>query len=61
MLVPGPIERLGGDPKLDGEIVAKVLRLGLAAFFLPQPDQRRLIRAHDDSGVLAAEEMAALL
>ena len=59
-LVPGPVERLGGDAELDDEIVAQILRLGLAALFLPQPDQRRLVRAHDDPGVGAADEAAAV-
>ena len=42
------------------EIVAQILWLGLAALFLPQPDQRRLVRAHDDPGVRAADEAAAV-
>ena len=46
-LVPGPVERLGGDAELDDQIVAEVRRLGLAALFLPQPDQRRFVSAHD--------------
>ena len=60
-LVPGSVERLGGDAELDDEIVAQILRLGLAALFLPQPDQRRLVSAHDDPGVRAADEVAAVL
>ena len=47
-LVPGPVERLGGDAQLDDEVAAQILWLGLAALFLPEPDQRRLVRAHDD-------------
>ena len=43
-LVPGPVQRLGGDAELDDQIVAEVLRLGLAPLFLPQADQRGLIR-----------------
>ena len=42
-LIPAPVERLGGDAELDDEIVAEVLRLGLAALFLPQPDQRGFV------------------
>ena len=32
----------------------------LAALFLPQPDQRGFVRAHDDPCVRAAEELAAV-
>ena len=59
-LVPGPVERLGGDAELDDEILAEILRLGLAALFLPQPDQRGLVRAHDDPRVRAADEKPAV-
>ena len=38
----------------------KVLRLDLAALFLPEPDQRRLVGAHDDPRVRAADEAAAV-
>ena len=55
-LVPSPVERLGGDAELDDEVVAEVFGLGLAALFLPQPDQRRLVGAHDDPRVRAADE-----
>jgi hypothetical protein len=34
-LVPGPIERLGGDPQLDDEIARQIFRLGLAPLLLP--------------------------
>ena len=59
-LVPGPVERLGGDAELDDEIVRQVFGFDLAALFLPQPDQRRLVWAHDDPGVRAADEVAAV-
>jgi hypothetical protein len=57
-LVPGLVERLGGDAQLDDEIARQVLRLDPAALFLPEPDQRRLVGAHDDPGVGAAKEVA---
>ena len=60
-LVPGTVERLGGDAELDDEIVAQIFRLGLAALFLPQPDQRGFVAAHDDPGVRAAKKMAAAI
>ena len=50
-LVPGSVERLCGDAELDDEIVAQILWFGLAALFLPEPDQRRLVRAHNDPRV----------
>ena len=38
----------------------QILRLGLAALFLPEPDQRRLVGAHDDPGVRSADELTAV-
>ena len=46
-LIPATVERLGGDAELDDEIVGEVLRLSLAALFLPQPDEGGFVRAHD--------------
>ena len=57
-LIPSSIERLGYDAELDDEVVDEVLRLGLAALLLPQPDQGGFVRAHDDPCVRAAEEVA---
>ena len=48
------------DPELDDEVAGQVLRLDLAALFLPQPDQGGFIVAHDDPGVRAADEIAAV-
>ncbi len=59
-LVPAPVERLCGEAELDDEIVAQVLRFGFAAFFLPEPDQRGLVRAHNDPCVRPADELAAV-
>jgi hypothetical protein len=59
--LPRPVERLGGDAELGDKIVAEVLRLGLAALFLPLPDQRGFVRAHDDPRVRAAKEVAAIV
>jgi hypothetical protein len=44
-LVPSKVERLSGDAELDDEIAAQIFRLGLAALFFPQADQRRLVPA----------------
>ena len=49
------------DAKLDDEIAGQVLRLDLAALFPPQPHQSRLVIAHDDPGVRAADEVAAVM
>jgi hypothetical protein len=57
--VPVPVQRLGGDAELNDEVVAHIVRLGLAALLLPQPDERRLVRAHDDPGVRSADELAS--
>src|SRR5262245_33361260 len=46
-----PIEGLGHHAKLDDEIVGEVLRLGLAAFLVPQPQQGSLVAPHDHPGV----------
>ena len=55
-----PVERLGGDAELDDEIVAQVLGFDFAALFPPQADQRRLVGAHNDPGVRAADEQPAV-
>ena len=58
-LVPAPVELFGNSAKLDDEIARKVSRLGLAAFFAPKPQQSRLVIAHDDPGVGAADKASA--
>jgi hypothetical protein len=52
-LVPGAIELLSCAPKLHDEVAREVLRLGLAPFLAPEPDQGGFIGAHDDAGVRA--------
>ena len=59
-LVPAPIKVFGDRPELDDEVAGQVLRLDLAALFLPQPDQGGFVVAHDDPGVRTADEVAAL-
>src|SRR5262249_55805770 len=59
-LEPMPIEGLGHEAKLDDEIVGEVLRLSLAAFLAPQPEQGSLVAPHDDPGVGAADEAPAI-
>jgi len=45
---------------LHDEIAGEVLRVRLASFFSPQTDQGRLIAAHDDAGVRAADESSTI-
>src|SRR5262249_34836866 len=59
-LEPMSIEGLGHEAKLDDEIVAEVLRLGLAAFLAPQAQQGSLIAPHDHPGVGAADKAPAI-
>jgi hypothetical protein len=58
-LIPAPIQVFGCQPKLDNEVALQVLRLDLASFFAPEPQERSLIVAHDYPGVRAADERAA--
>ena len=60
-LVPGAVELLGGGPELHDEVAGQVLRLGLAPLLAPKADQGGFIAAHDDPGVRAADERAAIL
>jgi hypothetical protein len=57
-LVPGPVELLGCGPELNDQVAGQVLRLGLTA--LSELDQGRLVAAHDNPGVRAANEGAAV-
>jgi hypothetical protein len=59
-LIPSPVDRFGGDAELDDKIVAEIVRLDFAALFLPQPDQGRLVWAHNHPSVRAADEPAAV-
>jgi hypothetical protein len=59
-LVPAPVQILGGQAELDDEVTGEVLWFHLAAFFSPESKKRRLIAAHDDPGVRAADEAAAI-
>jgi hypothetical protein len=59
-LVPGAIELLGGGPELHDEVAGQVLRLGLATLLAPEAEQDRFVAAHDNPGVRAADEGAAV-
>ena len=60
-LVPSAVELFGCGPELHDEVAGQVLQRGLATLFAPQPEQRGLVAAHDDAGVRAADERAAIL
>ncbi len=59
-LVPGAIELLGDGPELHDQVAGQVLRLGLAPFLLPEANKGRFVIAHNDPGVRAADEGAAV-
>ena len=59
-LVPVPVEVLGHGAELDDQVVRQVLGLDLAALFPPEPEQGGFIVSHDDPGVRAADEGAAV-
>src|SRR5262245_37053806 len=60
LLEPAPIERLGGRPKLDEEVIRVIWRLRLAALLSPKAQQRVLIVAHDHPGVRSANKSPAV-
>ena len=59
-LVPGAVERFRGGPKLHDEVAGNVLRFNLAPLLAPKADQSRLVAAHDNPGVGAANEGAPI-
>ena len=59
-LVPVPVEVLGHGAELDDQVAREVLGLDFAALFPPEPEQGGFVVAHDDPGVRAADEGAAV-
>ena len=57
-LVPAPVEVLGDRPELNDEVVGEVFRFDLASLLAPEPNEVRLVIAHDDAGVRAADEIS---
>jgi hypothetical protein len=51
---------LGGQTELNHEITRQVLGLDLAAFLPPKAEEGAFIVAHDDPGIRAADEIAAI-
>src|SRR6516165_8183753 len=58
--VPGPVQLLRDAAELDDEVLAQVFWFGLTPLFTPEPDESRLVIAHDDAGVGAAYERATI-
>jgi hypothetical protein len=58
-LVPGAIELLGCLAELHNKVAGQVLRVGLAAFLAPQPNQGGFITTHDDPCVRTADEKSS--
>jgi hypothetical protein len=50
-LVPLPIEALSREPELHKQVLRIIWRLRLAPLFSPEPEERRLIPAHNDPRV----------
>src|SRR5262249_6849544 len=59
-LVPGPIEVLGHGPELHDQVAGEILRWRFPALLAPEPDEGCLFVAHNDAGVRAADEGAAV-
>ena len=58
--VPGPIQLLCDAAELDNEVLAQVFWFGLTPLLTPEPDEPRLVIAHDDASVGAAYERATI-
>ena len=59
-LVPPSVQLLRSQAELNNEVPRQVLPLDLAAFFTPKSDKGNLIMAHDNSGIRATDEIAAI-
>jgi hypothetical protein len=51
---------LGDRAELDDEVLAQVFWFGLTPLLTPEPDEPRLVSAHDDASVGAANERATI-
>ncbi len=60
-LIPAAVEVLGDAAQLHDQVFGEILRLEFAALLPPQPHELRLIMAHDDAGIGAADESAAVV
>jgi len=60
-LVPVPVQVLCGPAELDHQVFREILRRKFSALFAPQSDEIGFILTHNDAGVRAANERAALM
>ncbi len=60
LLVPVPVQMLGHRAELDQEVAGQVLGFDLAPLLPPEAEQRRLVIAHDDPGIRAADKGATV-
>ena len=59
-LVPMPIQVFRGPAELDHQVFGEILWFKFPALFPPQSDKIGFILAHNDAGIRAADERAAL-
>src|ERR1700730_17278979 len=59
-LVPMTVESFCCGTKLNDEVAGEVLRLSLAAFLAPQPQQGSLVAPHNYPGIGTADEVPAI-
>ena len=60
LLVPAAVEVFGGQAELDNQDTGEVDRGHLTPLLLPQTVEGLLVPTHDDPGVRAADELAAV-
>lgn len=60
VLIPAPVELLGGQAELRDQFVGKIQGLPFATLLLPQVEQGFFVGAHGDAGVGAANEIAPI-
>ena len=54
--IPVAIQVFSDAAQLDNELVTEVLGFDLAALLMPEPNESRLIVAHDDAGIGTTNE-----
>jgi hypothetical protein len=59
LLTRVPVQLRGHGTELNQEVIRQVFGIDLDPLFLLKADHRRLVLAHDDTGVRAADEQAA--
>ena len=60
LLIPAPVEVFGDPPELNDQDARKIGRGGLTALFSPETVEGLFVLAHDDPGIRAADELAAV-